>query len=132
MVNFFQAMAQAVRDGRLPEGQELDIETSRRGDALGWSGLSTAEQHAMVQAVRVLFMAHHGRIIKYSPILSGVDTYYRPLACATEAVIATMLSGDQALHTFEDTGSSCSWQHVFAEHDGISHVTIKNLQQCNE
>jgi len=129
MVNFFQAMAQAVRDGRLPEGQELDIETSRRGDALGWSGLSAAEQHAMVQAVRLLFTAHHGRIIKYSPILSGVDTYYRPLACATEAVITTMLSGDQALHTFEDTGSSCSWQHVFAENEGISHVTIIGLDE---
>ena len=44
MVNFFHAMAQALQTGRLPEGEELDVQASRRGDRLGWYGLSPSEQ----------------------------------------------------------------------------------------
>ena len=129
MVNFFQAMAQALRDNRLPEGEELDVQASRRDDALGWYGLSPAAQQAMVQGVLNLFAPHTGVVVKYSPMLRSRDTYYRPLTCMPASVITTLLSGEQDLHSLDDSGSSCQWEHIFTEESGISHVTIIGLEE---
>ena len=110
MVNVYQAMAQALRDNQLPEGEELDVQASRRGDALGWYGLSPAAQQAMVQGVLNLFAPHTGVVVKYSPMLRSRDTYYRPLTCMPASVITTLLSGEQDLHSLDDSGSSCQWK----------------------
>ena len=129
MVNFFHAMAQALQTGRLPEGEELDVQASRRGDRLGWYGLSPSEQQCMVQGVRQLFAQHPGVVVKYSPMLRSLDTYYRPITCIPDSVITTLLSGEQDLHSLDETGSSCCWSHIFSEHGGISHVTIIGLDE---
>jgi hypothetical protein len=127
MVNFFHAMVQALQAGRLPEGEELDVLAPRRGDH--WYGLSPAEQQRMVQGVRQLFAYHPGVVVKYSPMLRSLDTYYRPITCIPDSVITTLLSGEQDLHSLDETGSSCCWSHIFSEHGGISHVTIIGLDE---
>jgi len=124
MVNFFHAMAQALQTGRLPEGEELDVQAPRRGDH--WYGLSPAEQQRMVQGVRQLFAHHPGVVVKYSPMLRSLDTYYRPITCIPDSVITTLLSGEQDLHSLDESGSSCQWSHIFSEHGGISHVNHRS------
>jgi hypothetical protein len=46
-----------------------------------------------------------------------------------DSVIDTLLSGEQDLHSLDETGSSCQWSHVFTEHEGVSHVTIIGLDE---
>lgn len=125
MPSFFEGIQDAIQRGFLPK-QDLEISPSPRGQ--GWNALSPAEQDAMVNAVKDLFEAHSKCVIKYTPMLHQAQLYYRPVGCAPEAVIRTLLSGEQQLYDLDEEGSSCCWMHIFGENEGISHINFVGLQ----
>ena len=119
MVNFLDAMMTAISSGRLPLGQELDIEKSGQ-----WALLSPSAKQTIIAQVMGLFEHYHGAVVRYAPMLASNSDYFRPLQCMPTSVLETLLSGDQELHSLDEEGSSCQWAHIFTENAGISDVTI--------